>query len=154
MIVLSFNHNVCICFMHTSHLIGLQQWDVCLFCRFGPIEYKGPFVAPYVESFILRVITPLTYLPSRAHLEEFLSYHEVLFSFTLIRWRFGKVKFTSSFFLFLGGQLNMHSKELRNVICCALSVFTWRIIWAKPNFLCFLTVCYVFPVSCSGFLPV
>ncbi|XP_076585510.1 thioredoxin domain-containing protein 11 [Chaetodon auriga] len=44
--------------------------------RFGPIEYKGPFVAPYVESFILRVITPLTYLPSRARLEEFLSYHE------------------------------------------------------------------------------
>ncbi|XP_022594023.1 thioredoxin domain-containing protein 11 [Seriola dumerili] len=44
--------------------------------RFGPIEYKGPFVAPYVESFILRVITPLTYLPSRATVEEFLSYHE------------------------------------------------------------------------------
>ncbi|XP_041790232.1 thioredoxin domain-containing protein 11 [Chelmon rostratus] len=44
--------------------------------RFGPIEYKGPFVAPYVESFILRVITPLIYLPSRATLEEFLSYHE------------------------------------------------------------------------------
>ncbi|KAM4584550.1 thioredoxin domain-containing protein 11 [Odontesthes bonariensis] len=44
--------------------------------RFGPIEYKGPFVAPYVESFILRVITPLTYLPSRAHLKEFLAYHE------------------------------------------------------------------------------
>ncbi|XP_041642260.1 thioredoxin domain-containing protein 11 [Cheilinus undulatus] len=44
--------------------------------RFGPIEYKGPFVAPYVENFILRVITPLTYLPSRATLEEFLSYHE------------------------------------------------------------------------------
>ncbi|XP_008296598.1 thioredoxin domain-containing protein 11 [Stegastes partitus] len=46
------------------------------YMRFGPIEYKGPFVAPYVESFILRVITPLTYLPSRAQLEEFLSYHE------------------------------------------------------------------------------
>nr|XP_020443036.1 thioredoxin domain-containing protein 11 [Monopterus albus] len=44
--------------------------------RFGPINYKGPFVAPYVESFILRVITPLTYLPSRATLKEFLSYHE------------------------------------------------------------------------------
>ncbi|XP_037327811.2 thioredoxin domain-containing protein 11 [Pungitius pungitius] len=44
--------------------------------RFGPIEYKGPFVAPYVESFVLRVITPLTYLPSRATLEEFLSCHE------------------------------------------------------------------------------
>ncbi|XP_022073873.2 thioredoxin domain-containing protein 11 [Acanthochromis polyacanthus] len=44
--------------------------------RFGPIEYKGPFVAPYVESFILRVLTPLTYLPSRAQLEEFLSDHE------------------------------------------------------------------------------
>uniref|UniRef100_A0A8C5HSH8 Thioredoxin domain-containing protein n=1 Tax=Gouania willdenowi TaxID=441366 RepID=A0A8C5HSH8_GOUWI len=44
--------------------------------RFGPIEYNGPFVAPYVESFILKVITPLTYLPSRTHLEAFLSYHE------------------------------------------------------------------------------
>ncbi|XP_017282144.1 thioredoxin domain-containing protein 11 [Kryptolebias marmoratus] len=44
--------------------------------RFGPIEYKGPFVASYVESFILRVITPLTYLPSREDLEEFLSCHE------------------------------------------------------------------------------
>ncbi|XP_062295833.1 thioredoxin domain-containing protein 11 [Scomber scombrus] len=44
--------------------------------RFGPIEYKGPFVARYVESFILRVITPLTYLSSRATLEEFLSCHE------------------------------------------------------------------------------
>ncbi|XP_015249520.1 PREDICTED: thioredoxin domain-containing protein 11 [Cyprinodon variegatus] len=44
--------------------------------RFGPIEYRGPFVAPYIESFTLRVITPLTYLPTRAHLEDFLSYHE------------------------------------------------------------------------------
>uniref|UniRef100_A0A665T7Q1 Thioredoxin domain containing 11 n=1 Tax=Echeneis naucrates TaxID=173247 RepID=A0A665T7Q1_ECHNA len=44
--------------------------------RFGPIEYKGPFVAPYVESFLLKVITPLTYLSSKAILEEFLSYHE------------------------------------------------------------------------------
>lgn len=46
-------------------------------CRFGPIEYRGPFVAPYMESFILRVITPLTYLPSTARLKEFLSNHEV-----------------------------------------------------------------------------
>lgn len=52
-----------------------------LCCRFGPIEYKGPFVAQYVENFILRVITPLTYLPSRATLQEFLSYHEVSFAF-------------------------------------------------------------------------
>ncbi|KAM4749913.1 thioredoxin domain-containing protein 11 isoform 2-T2 [Anableps anableps] len=44
--------------------------------RFGPIEYRGPFVAPYIESFTLKVITPLTYLPTRAHLEEFLSSHE------------------------------------------------------------------------------
>lgn len=55
--------------------------DVTCCCRFGPIEYKGPFVAPYMESFILRVITPLTYLPSRARLKEFLSYHEVSFVF-------------------------------------------------------------------------
>ncbi|KAM7394592.1 hypothetical protein PAMP_021383 [Pampus punctatissimus] len=56
----------------------LYQYPVVhLFYRsFGPIEYKGPFVAPYMESFILRVITPLTYLPSRATLKEFLSYHE------------------------------------------------------------------------------
>ncbi|XP_045546585.1 thioredoxin domain-containing protein 11 isoform X1 [Salmo salar] len=44
--------------------------------RFGPIEYKGPFMASYVERFILRVITPLTYLPSRATLQDFLSFHE------------------------------------------------------------------------------
>ncbi|XP_062304479.1 thioredoxin domain-containing protein 11, partial [Osmerus eperlanus] len=44
--------------------------------RFGPIEYKGPLKASYVESFILRVITPLTYLPSRATLLHFLSHHQ------------------------------------------------------------------------------
>ncbi|KAK7929602.1 hypothetical protein WMY93_005997 [Mugilogobius chulae] len=44
--------------------------------RFGPIEYKGPFVAPYVESFILKVLSPLTYLSSEAVLRDFLSYHE------------------------------------------------------------------------------
>ncbi|XP_049576828.1 thioredoxin domain-containing protein 11 isoform X2 [Syngnathus scovelli] len=44
--------------------------------RFGPIEYKGPFVAAYVENFILKVITPLTYLPSRDALQDFLSCHE------------------------------------------------------------------------------
>ncbi|XP_061129632.1 thioredoxin domain-containing protein 11 isoform X1 [Syngnathus typhle] len=44
--------------------------------RFGPIEYKGPFVAAYVENFILKVITPLTYLPSRNALQDFLSCHE------------------------------------------------------------------------------
>lgn len=56
----------------------LYQYPVIhlFYRRFGPIEYKGPYVAPYVESFILRVITPLTYLPSRAKLEEFLSYQE------------------------------------------------------------------------------
>lgn len=47
-------------------------------CRFGPIEYKGPLVSPYLENFILRVITPLTYLSSTATLKDFLSYHEVL----------------------------------------------------------------------------
>ncbi|KAL1005126.1 hypothetical protein UPYG_G00054880 [Umbra pygmaea] len=44
--------------------------------RFGPIEYQGPFRASYVERFIQRVITPLTYLPSRTTLQDFLSYHE------------------------------------------------------------------------------
>lgn len=44
--------------------------------RFGPIEYKGPFVAPYVESFVLKVLTPFTYLSSQAKLQDFLSNHE------------------------------------------------------------------------------
>lgn len=59
-----------------DHLIDLLS-AFPLLCRFGPIEYKGPVVAPYVESFILRVMTPLTYLPSRATLKDFLSCHEV-----------------------------------------------------------------------------
>lgn len=42
------------------------------------MEYKGPLVAPYLESFVLRVITPLTYLSSTAALKDFLSHHEVL----------------------------------------------------------------------------
>uniref|UniRef100_A0A1A8QQY9 Thioredoxin domain containing 11 n=1 Tax=Nothobranchius rachovii TaxID=451742 RepID=A0A1A8QQY9_9TELE len=56
----------------------LYQYPVIhlFYRRLGPIEYKGPFLAPYIESFILKVITPLTYLPSRTHLEEFLSCHE------------------------------------------------------------------------------
>nr|XP_057946717.1 thioredoxin domain-containing protein 11 isoform X1 [Doryrhamphus excisus] len=44
--------------------------------RFGPIEYKGPFVAAYMQSFILRVITPLTYLPTREALQEYLCCHD------------------------------------------------------------------------------
>ncbi|XP_076003780.1 thioredoxin domain-containing protein 11 isoform X2 [Genypterus blacodes] len=44
--------------------------------RFGPIEYKGPLVAAYLESFVLRAITPLTYLSSRATLQQFISHHE------------------------------------------------------------------------------
>uniref|UniRef100_A0AAR2K2F3 Thioredoxin domain-containing protein n=1 Tax=Pygocentrus nattereri TaxID=42514 RepID=A0AAR2K2F3_PYGNA len=44
--------------------------------RFGPIEYKGPLVAEYLESFIRRVSTPLTYLPTRTALNTFLSHHE------------------------------------------------------------------------------
>ncbi|KAJ3615289.1 hypothetical protein NHX12_018857 [Muraenolepis orangiensis] len=44
--------------------------------RFGPIDYRGPLIAAYVESFVRRVLTPLTYLPSRALLKDFLSYHE------------------------------------------------------------------------------
>ncbi|XP_060755336.1 thioredoxin domain-containing protein 11 isoform X2 [Neoarius graeffei] len=44
--------------------------------RFGPIHYKGPLLAEYVESFIRRVSTPLTYLPSRSTLHTFLSHHE------------------------------------------------------------------------------
>ncbi|XP_064815101.1 LOW QUALITY PROTEIN: thioredoxin domain-containing protein 11-like [Oncorhynchus masou masou] len=57
---------------------SLYQYPVIhlFYKRFGPIEYKGPLLASYVERFILRVITPLTYLPSRATLQDFLSYHE------------------------------------------------------------------------------
>ncbi|XP_064178494.1 thioredoxin domain-containing protein 11 [Anguilla rostrata] len=57
---------------------NLYQYPVIhlFYRRFGPIEYKGPFTAAYLERFIHRVITPLTYLPSRATLQDFLSYHE------------------------------------------------------------------------------
>ncbi|MCI4394054.1 hypothetical protein PGIGA_G00164890 [Pangasianodon gigas] len=44
--------------------------------RFGPINYKGPLLAEYMESFIRRVSAPLTYLPSRSALHTFLSHHE------------------------------------------------------------------------------
>ncbi|KAK2818359.1 hypothetical protein Q7C36_022292 [Tachysurus vachellii] len=44
--------------------------------RFGPIHYKGPLLAEYVETFIRRVFTPLTYLPSHSALHNFLSHHE------------------------------------------------------------------------------
>ncbi|XP_076839004.1 thioredoxin domain-containing protein 11-like isoform X2 [Brachyhypopomus gauderio] len=49
--------------------------------RFGPIEYKGPFEAHYVESFIRRVVTPLTYLPSRTAVHTFKSHHEGVIGF-------------------------------------------------------------------------
>src|SRR4029434_9281965 len=61
--------------------LSLSHSSLSLFLslsRFGPIEYKGPFTALYVERFIQKVITPLTYLPSSAILKDFLSYHEVL----------------------------------------------------------------------------
>ncbi|MCJ8748271.1 hypothetical protein PDJAM_G00163310 [Pangasius djambal] len=44
--------------------------------RFGPINYKGPLLAEYMESFVRRVSAPLTYLPSRSALHTFLSHHE------------------------------------------------------------------------------
>ncbi|XP_078519274.1 thioredoxin domain-containing protein 11 [Lissotriton helveticus] len=43
---------------------------------FGPIEYKGPLAAPYIEKFIRRVMTPLLYIPSRARLLDFISHYE------------------------------------------------------------------------------
>ncbi|KAJ8364089.1 hypothetical protein SKAU_G00129200 [Synaphobranchus kaupii] len=57
---------------------NLYQYPVIhlFYRRFGPIDYKGPFTAAYLERFIQKVITPLTYLPSRAILRDFLSYHE------------------------------------------------------------------------------
>ncbi|XP_061085715.1 thioredoxin domain-containing protein 11 isoform X1 [Conger conger] len=57
---------------------NLYQYPVIhlFYRRFGPIEYKGPSTAAYLERFIRRVITPLTYLPSRAVLQDFLSSYE------------------------------------------------------------------------------
>ncbi|XP_058236150.1 thioredoxin domain-containing protein 11 isoform X2 [Hemibagrus wyckioides] len=49
--------------------------------RFGPIHYKGPLLAEYIESFIRRVSAPLTYLPSRSTLHNFLSHHEGVVGF-------------------------------------------------------------------------
>uniref|UniRef100_A0A8D0GRQ2 Thioredoxin domain-containing protein n=1 Tax=Sphenodon punctatus TaxID=8508 RepID=A0A8D0GRQ2_SPHPU len=44
--------------------------------RFGPIEYKGPMNAAYIEKFVRRVMTPLLYISSRSKLLEFLSDYE------------------------------------------------------------------------------
>ncbi|KAG8432925.1 hypothetical protein GDO86_017261 [Hymenochirus boettgeri] len=43
---------------------------------FGPIEYKGPLTAAYIEKFVRRVMSPLLYVPSRKRLKEFLSNYE------------------------------------------------------------------------------
>ncbi|XP_074821545.1 thioredoxin domain-containing protein 11 isoform X2 [Natator depressus] len=43
---------------------------------FGPIEYKGPMSAVYIEKFVRRVMTPLLYISSRSKLLDFLSYYE------------------------------------------------------------------------------
>ncbi|XP_066546494.1 thioredoxin domain-containing protein 11 [Amia ocellicauda] len=57
---------------------NLYQYPVIhlYYRRFGPIEYKGPLTAAYVEHFVRRVIAPLVYLPSQARLQEFLSHYE------------------------------------------------------------------------------
>lgn len=44
--------------------------------RVGPIEYRGPVRAEYLESFIQRVSAPLTYLPSVRALHTFLTQHQ------------------------------------------------------------------------------
>uniref|UniRef100_A0A3Q2II85 Thioredoxin domain containing 11 n=1 Tax=Equus caballus TaxID=9796 RepID=A0A3Q2II85_HORSE len=44
---------------------------------FGPIEYKGPVSAVYIEKFVRRVMTPLVYVPSQSELLDFLSNYEV-----------------------------------------------------------------------------
>ncbi|XP_069590148.1 thioredoxin domain-containing protein 11 isoform X1 [Ranitomeya imitator] len=41
--------------------------------RFGPIEYKGPLTAGYIEKFIRRVMSPVLYIPSMEKLKAFLS---------------------------------------------------------------------------------
>ncbi|XP_061456224.1 thioredoxin domain-containing protein 11 isoform X2 [Rhineura floridana] len=43
---------------------------------FGPIEYKGPMTAVYIEKFVRRVMTPLLYISSRSKLQQFLSNYE------------------------------------------------------------------------------
>ncbi|CAI5791990.1 domain-containing 11 isoform X1 [Podarcis lilfordi] len=43
---------------------------------FGPIEYKGPMNAVYIEKFVRRVMTPLLYISSRSKLQQFLSNYE------------------------------------------------------------------------------
>lgn len=45
---------------------------------FGPIEYKGPMSAVYIEKFTRRVMRPLLYIPSQSELLDFLSNYEVL----------------------------------------------------------------------------
>ena len=44
---------------------------------FGPIEYKGPMSAVYIEKFVRRVMKPLLYIPSKSELLDFLSNYEV-----------------------------------------------------------------------------
>ncbi|KAM8933623.1 thioredoxin domain-containing protein 11 [Pelodytes ibericus] len=43
---------------------------------FGPIEYKGPMTAGYIEKFVRRVMSPILYIPSLAKLRNFLSNYE------------------------------------------------------------------------------
>ncbi|NWI90500.1 TXD11 protein, partial [Pitta sordida] len=43
---------------------------------FGPIEYKGPMSAVYIEKFVRRVMTPLLYISTRSKLLDFLSNYE------------------------------------------------------------------------------
>lgn len=43
---------------------------------FGPIEYKGPMSAVYIEKFVRRAMKPLLYIPSQSALLDFLSSYE------------------------------------------------------------------------------
>ena len=43
---------------------------------FGPIEYKGPMSAVYIEKFVCRVMKPVLYIPSQSELLDFLSNYE------------------------------------------------------------------------------
>ncbi|XP_015265394.1 PREDICTED: thioredoxin domain-containing protein 11 [Gekko japonicus] len=43
---------------------------------FGPIEYKGPLNAVYIEKFVRRVMRPLLYISSPSRLQRFLSSYE------------------------------------------------------------------------------
>ncbi|XP_063790375.1 thioredoxin domain-containing protein 11 isoform X2 [Pseudophryne corroboree] len=54
----------------------LSRWLISLQTSFGPIEYKGPLTAGYIEKFIRRVMSPISYIASVERLKDFLSNYQ------------------------------------------------------------------------------